>query len=50
MVYSKRLGCELVELNIQSNHVHFLVNISPNESIAKLIGTVIGKTALQIYR
>ena len=49
-VYSERLGCELVELNVQEGHVHLLVKVPPKVSISKLMGTVKGKTALQIFR
>ncbi len=49
-VYSERLGCELVELNVQEDHVHLLVKVPPKVSIYKLMGTVKGKTALQIFR
>ena len=49
-VYSERLGCELVELNVQEDHVHLLIKVPPKVSISTLMGTVKGKTALQIFR
>jgi len=49
-VNSERLGCELVELNVQEDHVHLLVKVPPKVSISKLMGTVKEKTALQIFR
>ena len=49
-VYAERLGCELVELNIQSDHVHLLVKVSPKVSVSTLMGTLKGKTALQVFR
>ena len=49
-VYAERLGCEVVEINIQSDHVHLLVKVPPKISISKLLGTVKGKTALQIFK
>ena len=49
-VYSERLGCELVELNVQEDHVHLLVKVPPKVLISTLMGTVKGKTALQIFR
>jgi putative transposase len=33
-VYAERLGCEVVELNVQPDHVHFLVKVPPNVSIS----------------
>ena len=50
MIYAERLGCELVELNVQPDHVHLLLKVPPKASISKLMGTIIGKTALQIFR
>jgi putative transposase len=35
-VYAERLGCEVVELNVQPDHVHFLVKVPPKVSISKL--------------
>ena len=49
-VYTERLGCEIVEINIQPDHVHLLVKVPPKISISKLLGTVKGKTALQIFK
>ena len=49
-VYSERLGCEVVELNVQADHVHLLVKVPPKVSISQLMGTVKGKTALQLFR
>lgn len=49
-VYSERLGCEVVEINVQADHVHLLVNVPPKISISKLLGTVKGKMALQIFK
>ena len=49
-VYTERLGCEVVEINIQADHVHLLVKVPPKISISKLLGTVKGKMALQIFK
>ena len=49
-VYCGRMGCEMVELNIQEDHVHLLVPMPPNESVSKLLGTVKGKIVIQIFR
>ncbi len=49
-VYSERLGCELVELNVQIDHVHLLVKVPPKVSTSTLLGTLKGKTALQLFR
>ena len=49
-VYAERMGCEVVELNVQPDHVHLLVKVPPKVSISKLMGTVKGRTALQVFR
>ena len=49
-VYCGRLGCEVIELNIQNDHVHLLVAMPPKLSVSKLLGTVKGKTEIQIFR
>jgi len=49
-VFAERLGCEIVELNVQADHVHLLLKVPPKISISKLLGTVKGKTAIQVFR
>ena len=49
-VYSGRLNCYVKELNIQKDHVHLLISVPPKVSISKLIGTLKGKTAIQVFR
>lgn len=49
-VYCGRLGCEVVELNIQIDHVHLLIKMPPKRSISELMGYVKGKTAIQVFR
>jgi putative transposase len=48
-IFSERLGCEIVELNVQADHVHLLVEVPPKISISKLMGTVKRKAAIQIF-
>jgi len=49
-VFTERLGCEVVELNVQEDHVHLLVLVPPKISISKLVGTVKGKSAIQMFK
>ena len=49
-IHAGRLGCGLVELNVQPDHVHLLTKVPPKVSISKLMGTVKGRTALQIFK
>ncbi len=44
-----RLGCEIVELNVQVDHVHLLVKVSPKIPISALMGMLKGKTALRLF-
>ncbi|MEE8057304.1 MAG: IS200/IS605 family transposase [Pseudomonadales bacterium] len=44
-IYSSRLGCEAVELNVQVDHVHLLAKVP----ISKLIGTLKGKGGLRVF-
>ena len=48
-VYSSRLGCRVIELNVQVDHVHLLVKVPPKVSISHLMGTVKGKSALRLF-
>lgn len=43
-------ACQLVEINIQSDHIHLIVSVPPKLSILKLIGVLKGKTAIKIFK
>lgn len=42
-------GCEVVELNIQKDHVHLIVMIPPKVSISYLMGRLKGQTSQKIF-
>jgi putative transposase len=42
MVFSQQLGCEVVELNVQPDHVHLLVSIPPKELLSNVVFGLIG--------
>ena len=44
-----RLGCRLVELNIQKDHIHLLAKVPPKVSISHFMGVLKGKTALRVF-
>ena len=46
--FSERLSCEIVEMNIQIDHVHLLAMVPPKVSISEFVGTVKGRTAIKI--
>ena len=46
--FSQRLECEIVELNVQIDHVHLLVMIPPKLSISSYVGQMKGRVAIRI--
>lgn len=42
--------CEVIELNVQPDHVHLVVMVPPKLSISDLMGRVKGQTAMKIFR
>jgi len=42
-------GCEVVELNVQSDHVHVVLMIPPKVSISDLLGRVKGQTSMKLF-
>ena len=43
-------GCEVVELNVQLDHVHVVVSIPPKVSVSILMGTLKGKLAIKLFK
>ena len=46
--FSHQQGAEVIELNIQSDHVHLLAMVPPKVSISGYVGTVKGRTAIRV--
>jgi putative transposase len=46
--FSQQLGAEIVELNIQVDHVHLLAMVPPKVSISAFVGTLKGRTAIRV--
>ena len=46
--YSNQQECEIVELNVQIDHVHLLVMIPPKISISTYVGRLKGRTAIRV--
>ena len=42
--------CEVVELNVQEDHVHLLVSVPPKVSISNLMGVLKGKIAIKLFK
>ena len=47
MIFSQQLGCEVVELNVQADHVHLLVKVPPK--LSGLMGILKGRTAIRLF-
>ena len=43
-------GCEIEEMNVQTDHIHLLVSIPPKVSVSVLIGTLKGKLAIKLFK
>lgn len=43
-------GCEVIELNVQIDHVHLVVSIPPKLSVSTLMGIVKGKLAIKLFK
>ncbi|MEZ9395265.1 IS200/IS605 family transposase [Vibrio splendidus] len=41
--------CEVLELNVQLDHVHLVVIIPPKLSISSLLGVLKGRTAIRLF-
>lgn len=46
--FSEQQHTEIVELNIQIDHVHLLVKVPPKVSISDYVGTIKGRTAIRV--
>ena len=47
--FAEQQGCEIIELNIQIDHVHLLVMVPPKVSISNFVGIIKGRTAIRIF-
>ena len=47
--FSEQQGCEIIELNIQADHVHLQVLVPAKVSISSYVGTVKGRTAIRVF-
>ncbi len=46
--FSEQKGCEVIELNVQIDHVHLLVMVPPKISISDFMGIIKGRTAIRV--
>ena len=43
-------GCEVVELNVQPDHVHLIVMIPPKIAVSQWVGRLKGQSSMRIFR
>jgi putative transposase len=43
------VGCDVVKLNVQRNHVHLVVMIPPKVSVSNLVGRLKGVTSMKLF-
>ena len=49
-VFAGYEGCEVVELNVQKDHVHAIVMVPPKVSISTLLGALKGRSAIRVFK
>ena len=42
-------GCEVVELNVQPDHVHLVIMVPPKVSISQFLGRLKGQTSMKLF-
>jgi len=47
-IFSEQQGCEVLELNVQVDHVHMLAMVPPKVSVSGYVGTIKGRTAIRV--
>jgi len=47
--FAEHQKAEIVELNVQVDHVHLLVMVPPKVAISEFVGTVKGRTAIRVF-
>ncbi len=47
-IFSEQLRCEIIEMNVQVDHVHLLVMVPPKVSVSGFVGTIKGRTAIRV--
>jgi len=48
-VFSGQKGCEVIELNVQRDHVHLLLMVPPKHALSGVMGMLKGRTAIRVF-
>ena len=43
-------GCEIIEINIQVDHIHLVMIIPPKYAVSEVVGRIKGKTASELRK
>ena len=46
---NQKAGLEVIELNVQPDHVHLIISIPPKYEVSKVVGFLKGKLALKLF-
>ena len=46
---NRQMGCEVVELNVQPEHVHLVAMVPPKLAISEYMGRLKGKSAIRMF-
>ena len=49
-IFSEEKSCEVVELNIQCDHVHLILMVPPKVSISEMMGRLKGRSAIRVLK
>lgn len=49
-VFCGQKECEVIELNVQPDHIHALLMVPPKVSISTLVGTLKGRSAIRVFK
>jgi putative transposase len=49
-MFSAMQGIEIVEMSIQIDHVHLILNVPPKHSISHVIGVLKGRSAIRVFQ
>ncbi|MCP4605559.1 MAG: IS200/IS605 family transposase [Proteobacteria bacterium] len=47
--FAEQMKSEVIELNVQPDHVHLLALVPPKVSISQYVGTLKGRTAIRVF-
>lgn len=47
--FSSQKQCEVIELNVQKDHIHLIVMIPPKLSVSDYMGITKGRTAIRVF-